>query len=243
MTFHEKLMSLRKSAGLSQEELGDKLNVTRQTVSKWELGQTTPEMEKLIELSRLFAISIDELVGNTDPDEAAVKQATGPVWPHMLLHYEYKSRIRLFGLPLVHINVGFGLTRAKGILAIGTVAQGFIAIGAVSMGVIALGALSLGIIAVGAFALALLALGGIAVGFLAIGGVAVGIYALGGCAIAHNIAFGGYARAHIAIGDSASGDYVWDHVSRLNPGDFDSIRERILIEYPHIWRWILHLFV
>ena len=62
MKFNEKLIELRKKQGLSQEELGYKLNVTRQTVSKWELGQTTPEMDKLIELSKLFNISIDELI-------------------------------------------------------------------------------------------------------------------------------------------------------------------------------------
>ena len=64
MKFNEKLIELRKKQGLSQEELGYKLNVTRQTVSKWELGQTTPEMDKLVELSKLFNISIDELVDN-----------------------------------------------------------------------------------------------------------------------------------------------------------------------------------
>lgn len=62
MKFNEKLIELRKKQGLSQEELGYKLNVTRQTVSKWELGQTTPEMDKLVELSKLFNISIDELI-------------------------------------------------------------------------------------------------------------------------------------------------------------------------------------
>ena len=50
MEFQEKLMYLRKERGWSQEELGDKVSVTRQTVSKWELGQTTPELAKLIEL-------------------------------------------------------------------------------------------------------------------------------------------------------------------------------------------------
>ena len=45
MTFGERLMSLRRARGLSQEALGDMLDVTRQTVSKWELGQTTPELE------------------------------------------------------------------------------------------------------------------------------------------------------------------------------------------------------
>lgn len=64
MKFNEKLIKLRKAAGLSQEELGNKLNVARQTVSKWELGETTPEMNKLEELSNIFGISIDELVKN-----------------------------------------------------------------------------------------------------------------------------------------------------------------------------------
>lgn len=62
MKFNEKLMELRKKEGLSQEELGYKLNVTRQTISKWELGQTTPEMDKLIEISKVFNISVDELL-------------------------------------------------------------------------------------------------------------------------------------------------------------------------------------
>ena len=66
MKFNEKLINLRKKAGLSQEELGYKLNVTRQTVSKWELGQTTPEMDKLIEISKIFNISVDELINESE---------------------------------------------------------------------------------------------------------------------------------------------------------------------------------
>ena len=61
MKFSEKLMSLRKSKGMSQENLAEKLNVTRQTISKWELDQTTPDLNKLLEISKLFEISIDEL--------------------------------------------------------------------------------------------------------------------------------------------------------------------------------------
>ena len=49
---------LRKSKGLSQEELSIKLNVVRQTISKWESAQTTPELNKLVELSKIFEISI-----------------------------------------------------------------------------------------------------------------------------------------------------------------------------------------
>lgn len=66
MKFNEKLIELRRKKGLSQEELGYKLNVTRQTVSKWELGQTTPEMDKLIEISKEFDISIDELINDSE---------------------------------------------------------------------------------------------------------------------------------------------------------------------------------
>jgi len=65
MKFNEKLIKLRKEKGLSQEELGYELNVTRQTVSKWELGQTTPEMDKLLEMAKLFGISLDELTGDS----------------------------------------------------------------------------------------------------------------------------------------------------------------------------------
>lgn len=64
MKFNEKLLDLRKQKGWSQEELGDKLNVSRQTISKWEMGQTTPELENLIILSKIFDISIDDLVEN-----------------------------------------------------------------------------------------------------------------------------------------------------------------------------------
>ena len=59
MNFAEHLMALRKQRGWSQEELGNQIGVTRQTVSKWEMGQITPELEKLVELSRLFGMSID----------------------------------------------------------------------------------------------------------------------------------------------------------------------------------------
>ena len=60
MRFNENLLNLRKQKGWSQEELGYKLNVSRQTVSKWEAGQTTPELEKLELLAKIINISIDE---------------------------------------------------------------------------------------------------------------------------------------------------------------------------------------
>ena len=62
MEFHNKLYHLRKQKGLSQEELTNRLNVSRQTISKWEVGDSTPDMEKLIAISDMFQISLDELV-------------------------------------------------------------------------------------------------------------------------------------------------------------------------------------
>ena len=62
MEFGNKLYELRKAKGLSQEELASHLEVTRQTVSKWEVGDSTPDMDKLVLLSELFEISLDELV-------------------------------------------------------------------------------------------------------------------------------------------------------------------------------------
>ena len=68
MEFNNKLYDLRKQKGFSQEELANRLNVSRQTVSKWEVGDSTPDLEKLVAISDLFEISLDELV----LDKAAV---------------------------------------------------------------------------------------------------------------------------------------------------------------------------
>lgn len=62
MKFNEKLVMLRKQHNLSQEQVAEKLGVARQTISKWELGETTPEMDKLIIISELYNITLDELM-------------------------------------------------------------------------------------------------------------------------------------------------------------------------------------
>lgn len=61
MKFEEKLIKLRKEKILSQEELAEKLEVTRQTISKWELGQSKPDMDKLVEMSKFFEVPVDSL--------------------------------------------------------------------------------------------------------------------------------------------------------------------------------------
>ena len=64
MNLGEKIVSLRKKNNLSQEELAEKVGVTRQTISKWELEETTPDINQAKKLSKLFNISLDELTNN-----------------------------------------------------------------------------------------------------------------------------------------------------------------------------------
>ena len=62
MTLGEKIQQLRKASGISQEQLAERLGVTRQSVSKWELDDAVPEISKIVMLSDLFYISTDELL-------------------------------------------------------------------------------------------------------------------------------------------------------------------------------------
>jgi transcriptional regulator with XRE-family HTH domain len=64
------LYELRKSASLSQEELAERLGVSRQAVSKWECGEALPDTENLIAISRIFEVSLDSLVGNAQDGTA-----------------------------------------------------------------------------------------------------------------------------------------------------------------------------
>lgn len=70
MDFGKKLQSLRKNQGLSQEELAEKLSVTRQTISKWELEQSTPELQYISQISELFNVTTDYLIKDVidEPD-------------------------------------------------------------------------------------------------------------------------------------------------------------------------------
>ena len=64
MSLGEKISDLRKKESMSQEDLAEKVGVARQTISKWELDETAPDIKQAQELSKIFHISLDELVGN-----------------------------------------------------------------------------------------------------------------------------------------------------------------------------------
>jgi len=79
MTLPEKILELRTAGGLSQGELADRLEVSRQSVSKWETGQSVPDLDKIIKLADLFGITVDELVReNTASKQVPPRSAPEP---------------------------------------------------------------------------------------------------------------------------------------------------------------------
>lgn len=219
MRFNENLMMLRKQKGYSQEELAYQLGVSRQSISKWESGISIPELERIIELSDLFGITIDELVRNDKQavntvntiNKEELRQAIRSVFD-----FEYTSTWNILGIPLVHINIGRGKKVAKGVIAIGTFACGMITLGLVSVGVLSIGVISLALIALGAFSIGGLAIGAISIGYIAVGAIAFGIYAIGSIAIASNVAVGQIANGHVAIGQNIQGTYTLINSNNLS---------------------------
>lgn len=75
MEIGNNIVNFRKKSGLSQEELAEKVGVARQTISKWELGETSPDLKQAKELSKIFKVSLDELADN-DIKEILVEKTT-----------------------------------------------------------------------------------------------------------------------------------------------------------------------
>ena len=92
MTFGEKLKFLRKQKGFSQERLSQQLTVSRQAISKWELGESLPDTENVIQLSKLFSVSIDFLLNDNICSEADI-----PAVQHntTVLQDKFRSKILL----------------------------------------------------------------------------------------------------------------------------------------------------
>ncbi len=76
MILADKIISLRKKAGWSQEDLAEKLGVTRQSVSKWEGAQSVPDMDKVVQMSRLFGVSTDFLLKDELEEETPPRPRT-----------------------------------------------------------------------------------------------------------------------------------------------------------------------
>lgn len=96
MKFNEKIVQLRKMKGMSQEQLAEHIEVTRQSVSKWELGESMPDIDKLITISNLFAVPIDHLVDDR-------KELEQPAMKHSIWHVS-KQKGYVFG----YFVMGYG---------------------------------------------------------------------------------------------------------------------------------------
>ncbi len=252
----DKIIQCRKEKGLSQEQLADYLDVSRQAVSKWESDQTTPSLDKIIQLADLFGVSIDYLVREnvvseeknktvvTTLDDTLVMQQLGElkelVKTRRMGVYEYKSKRTIGGIPIVHVNFSYGKpVVAKGIFAFGNIAIGVISLGALAGGIISFGGFAFGLLfALAGFSIGGFAAGGIAVGAYAFGGLAVGMYSMGGCAIASKIAAGGYAYGNIAIGDATSGEHTFD----IATASKDEVMNAIKLYYPNVPNFLARLF-
>lgn len=255
MKFNEKLQMLRKEKGMSQEGLAEMLGVSRQAISKWESGAAFPETEKMIALCDIFGVTLDSLIRDGETRNGSYDISGMPLVPIRGYSYEYKSEKKLLGLPLVHISIGRGAKRAKGIVAIGNIATGAVSIGLLSSGILSIGVASAGLLSFGSFSLGLLlsmgaisigafSFGAIALGLVTFGAVSVGLYSVGAFAAAARVAVGDHAYGTIAVGRVARG--MIEFVDTSANRDFSSIpvkevREAILSEYPGTWGWIVNL--
>lgn len=293
MTLGEKIYSLRVKNGLSQEAFGEKLGVSRQSVSKWETDQSVPELDKIVMISELFTVTTDYLLKESVAEPASGqwkgttaaggtgqwngastaaegagqwngtpraaegsgqwKKASGAeqasdVWGESSyteqdayecrgravvkrgFSYEYKSKRSWRGMPLVHVNIGFGRS-AKGVIAIGLAAKGIVAIGLAGLGVITLapvgiglllsaGIVAIGGIALGDFAIGVVAMGAFCVGIFSMGALAVGQFSFGAIAIGQQVAVGDVARGDIALGFSEATGTVFQQITGKQ-GGFD----------------------
>ena len=280
MTLGEKIYSLRVKNGLSQEAFGEKLGVSRQSVSKWETDQSVPELDKIVMISELFTVTTDYLLKESAAEPASGqwkgttaaggpgqwngastaaggsgqwKKASGAeqasdLWGESSdteqdayecrgravvkrgFSYEYKSKRSWRGMPLVHVNIGFGRS-AKGVIAIGLAAKGIVAIGLAGLGVITLapvgiglllsaGIVAIGGIALGDFAIGVVAMGAFCVGIFSMGALAVGQFSFGAIAIGQQVAVGDVARGDIALGFSEATGTVFQQITGKQ-GGFD----------------------
>ena len=92
MNFSEKLLTLRKAKDLTQEQLAEKLDVSRQSVSKWESGQATPDLEKIVEISAIFDVTTDYLLKSSEIDDLSVKTEMLEKQQQMMLLREQKKQ-------------------------------------------------------------------------------------------------------------------------------------------------------
>ena len=112
MEFYEKLRKLRKENGMSQEELAQQLNVSRQAVSKWESGQGFPETDKLLTIGNIFSVSMDYLLKTNNEESLAAEEEAGyyvnreMVYGYLAMKKHGARRIAL-GVAIIVLSIAF----------------------------------------------------------------------------------------------------------------------------------------
>lgn len=259
MNLSEKIIVERKKMGLSQEQLADRLGITRQAVSKWESGMAIPETVKLVALSEMFHVSVDYLVkdyieedvlwqereafGQMESGSASRLEEKVDRLERYLRGFQYTSKTKIKGIPLVSIRFSRSLGRdgvAKGIFAMGNIAVGVVAVGALSAGVISFGAVCAGILAIGALAIGVVSWGALAVGILAFGSVAAGVYSMGAAAYGSEIAVGVAAAGKTVIGESVKGVNCLQWYEGMSK---EEIRKFLIEYHPNLWGPLRNAFI
>ncbi|MBQ3014493.1 MAG: helix-turn-helix transcriptional regulator [Clostridia bacterium] len=259
ITLGEKLSKIRKENNYTQEQLADILNVSRQSISKWESDIAYPETDKLIKIGKLFECSMDYLL-NEDVTEKHSAQPTEKenVWGVIKKQlHERKSEKTVFGMPLYHIGKnahGFFAVgiKARGVFAFGLMSRGIVSLGLLSLGVISFGILSLGLISAAMFSLGLLAVGSIAIGLFAAGAISVGLISFGalsvGCfstgalAVGKYAAVGDHAYGMIAIGKTVAEGSVYSHIGEISTADIQAVIEWLDANVPAWLGWAKAIF-
>ena len=111
MTLKNRLVQFRKNAGLSQEDVAEKLDVTRQTVSKWETGQSSPDLDKVLPLCELYNITPDELLRG---DEARSEESNDSADTDSKINYEENRKKRAKGIVIgVYVGIVYKVKEDK----------------------------------------------------------------------------------------------------------------------------------
>ncbi|MDE6388188.1 MAG: helix-turn-helix domain-containing protein [Lachnospiraceae bacterium] len=106
MNLSNKIYEMRKAQGLSQEQLAEKLGVSRQSVSKWESGEAIPELERLVTMSKIFNVTTDYLLKESDVDELTIRTEMLERQQQMLLSETEKAerkRYRILSCTVIYL--------------------------------------------------------------------------------------------------------------------------------------------
>lgn len=114
MTIADRIQSLRKAKGMSQEELADKVGVSRQSVSKWESEQAAPDLDKIVIMSDIFEVTTDYLLKGIEPVKTDDHKTMADVIDQRILTEKNGKRAKT---ALKWFLIGFGILLAIDIIS------------------------------------------------------------------------------------------------------------------------------